>query len=134
MGKCKSNKEPAAAKGRQAEEYTAALLAKNGYTIMGRNYHSIYGEIDIIASCGEFICFVEVKARKSRAMVDAASSVTRAKQLKIIKTAFCWLDEFACDLQPRFDVCAITIDKDCAVINTDYIAAAFDGSVYNNGM
>ena len=39
------------------------LKAKN-YTILARNYHSRFGEIDIIARKQNTIIFVEVKTRK----------------------------------------------------------------------
>ena len=51
--------------GDRGEDYTAAYLKKNGYKILSRNYRKSYGEIDIIASKGKTICFVEVKTRHS---------------------------------------------------------------------
>lgn len=43
--------------GDRGEDYTARYLQKQGYTITGRNWHSRYGEIDIIAETGS-ICFL----------------------------------------------------------------------------
>lgn len=71
--------------------------------ILDRNYTVRGGEIDIIASDSEFICFVEVKFRSVRA-IDAYLSVGYKKQQRIIKTAYHYLYETSCDLQPRFDV------------------------------
>ena len=45
-----------------AEEY----LRAKGYTILGNNIRTPYGEIDIIASIEGSVVFVEVKARTSR--------------------------------------------------------------------
>ena len=38
-----------ASAGRAGEDYAAQKLTEQGYVIVARNYHSRYGEIDIIA-------------------------------------------------------------------------------------
>ena len=43
------------------EEWVAWYLQKKGWEILERNYHSRYGEIDMIAVDGPYIVFVEVK-------------------------------------------------------------------------
>ena len=55
-------------RGKLGEDITADYLCKNGFEIVARNYHSRYGEIDIIAKNSEFIAFVEVKARNEKAL------------------------------------------------------------------
>ncbi|MGN0807003.1 MAG: YraN family protein [Candidatus Coproplasma sp.] len=45
------------------ERKAARFLKKNGYKILGRNFKCKAGEIDIIASKGETIAFIEVKTR-----------------------------------------------------------------------
>ena len=52
--------------GNFGEDFTAKFLKKSGYKILERNYHSRYGEIDIIASKGAVLAFVEVKTRTER--------------------------------------------------------------------
>ena len=117
-------------KGKRAEEYAVKLLVEQGWQILAVNWHSAYGEIDIIARDGAYICFVEVKARKAHAMVGAAASVTPAKQRKIIQTALLYLQEYNQDLQPRFDVLAITWDTAGTVTGWEILKGAFDGSAY----
>ena len=41
--------------GGTGEYLTAEFLRKNGYTVVKRNYHCRYGEIDIIAETKEYI-------------------------------------------------------------------------------
>lgn len=114
-------------RGKLGEDITAAYLCRNGFEIIARNYHSRYGEIDIIAKSSEFILFVEVKARNEKAFERPAAAVTSAKRRKIIQTALIFLSEFEYDLQPRFDVCEITLDSRTAVlIELNYIESAFD--------
>jgi len=60
------------------------LKAKN-YTILARNYHSRFGEIDIIARKQNTIIFVEVKTRKNTAF----GRWERGALLLIIQRALC---------------------------------------------
>lgn len=93
--------------GRAGEDYAAEWLAFHGYSILARNYHSRFGEIDIIAKDSQYIVFVEVKTRERGAMVSAIQAVTKAKQQKIILTAQKFLQENPTALQPRFDLAAV---------------------------
>ena len=52
------------------EDFTARYYEKLGYEIKEKNYHSRYGEIDVIAENEEYIVFVEVKTRKAGSMVS----------------------------------------------------------------
>lgn len=118
-------------RGKFGEDITADYLCKNGFKIITRNYHSRYGEIDIIAKDSEFIAFVEVKARNEKALERPAAAVTAAKRRKIIQTALIFLSEFEYDLQPRFDVCEITIDsRTDMLIELNYIESAFDAEEF----
>lgn len=94
--------------GRAGEDYAAEWLKNHGYHIVARNYHSRYGEIDIIAEDSQYIVFVEVKTRADGSMVPPAEAVTRSKQKKILLTAQIYLQKNHSTLQPRFDVAAVT--------------------------
>ena len=45
--------------GNFGEDFTVNYLKKQGYKIIERNYHSRFGEIDIIAANKKVIAFVE---------------------------------------------------------------------------
>ncbi len=96
------------ATGKAGEEYTVQWLKKHGYSILVRNYHSRFGEIDIIARDAQYIVFVEVKTRKSNTMVSSLEAVSQRKQQKILLTAQQYLLCYPSKLQPRFDVAAVT--------------------------
>lgn len=49
--------------GREGEEIAAKYLIDKGYKILERNYHTRFGEIDLIVSKGGFLTFVEVKLK-----------------------------------------------------------------------
>ena len=61
--------------GSKAEIMVAAYLRKSGYIISKMNYHSKYGEIDIIAENRERVIFVEVKMRGKDAIMAPAEAV-----------------------------------------------------------
>lgn len=96
--------------GRRGEQCAAAHLKKMGYDILAMNYHSRYGEIDIIAGNDTYILFCEVKTRAKNALGTPAEAVTAAKQKKLIKTAYDYLYKHPCDCQPRFDVIEVETD------------------------
>lgn len=86
------------------EDMAVEDYLKDGYTLLCRNYHSRYGEIDIILKGHGFVVFSEVKLRKRGSFVTPSEAVTYNKQCKIIATAEKWLYENPEGLQPRFDV------------------------------
>ncbi len=72
--------------GKRAETVATWYLRLHGYQILECNFHSRFGEIDIIAKKLGTIAFIEVKARGNNE-VAPAYAVTDIKQQKIIKTA-----------------------------------------------
>lgn len=95
------------ARGKSGEDLALRYLESKGFALLCRNYRSRYGEIDMILENGEYIVFVEVKARGARALDSPGASVTPAKQRKIIQTALLYLAERPSSRQPRFDVVEI---------------------------
>ena len=75
-----------------------------------RNFRCAHGEIDLVASAGEYVVFVEVKTRSRGTAYHPTLAVTEAKKQRL-RT----LGQFYCDhhlaqaLQPRFDVIAVTL-------------------------
>ena len=93
--------------GAWGEEKAARFLTEQGYQIIRRNYHSRYGEIDLIAENMEYLIFVEVKLRKSVSHGLPEEAVTPAKQEKLRLTAQQYLQVHETKKQPRFDVVAL---------------------------
>ncbi len=113
------------ATGKAGEERAKNYLIKNGYEIIGSNYHSRYGEIDIIARRKNIIAFVEVKTRKINSVVKPIEAVTREKIKRLLMTAQVYIEKNEVKLQPRFDVCEVTLYEDGSVRVTNYIKNAF---------
>lgn len=110
--------------GKIGEEFTVKYLKKKGYKILTTNFHSRFGEIDIIAKKDKYIAFVEVKTRDEKFIVHPLEAVTKSKQKKIILTAQYYLQYSKENLQPRFDVASI-ICSNQKPISIDYIENAF---------
>jgi len=119
-------------RGKYGENFAAETLKTLGYVILERNYSSRYGEIDIIATLEDTICFVEVKARRRDAQVSGSAAVTRQKQKRIIATALMYLQRNPSGLQPRFDVFSIVTRDDRQAESYDFLTGAFDSAAYYN--
>jgi putative endonuclease len=91
------------------EEQAAALLEKEGYRILERNFRCRFGEIDLIARRRDILAFVEVKLRKNASYGEAREFVTPSKQRRLRLAASWYLSGrlWAQTLQPRFDVVEI---------------------------
>lgn len=109
--------------GKIGEDAVTKFLENKQYEILQRNFHSRWGEIDIIAKKDECIVFVEVKTRKNTYYGTPAEFVTPKKIKKIIKTAFTYLENTDCDM--RFDVAEVFFRNNKCEIN--YIENAFGG-------
>ena len=90
--------------GRFGEAAAAEYLRAKGYRILGQNYRTRRGEIDLIASGGRYLVFAEVKLRKDASMGEAREYVTLSKQRKVRSAALRYLMRHPTGLQPRFDV------------------------------
>ena len=90
--------------GRDAEELAAAWLAERGLTLVERNYRCRFGEIDLVAASGEFLVFIEVRARASESHGGAAGSITAAKRRKLVAAARHYLAAHRVNRPCRFDV------------------------------
>jgi putative endonuclease len=98
--------------GQRGEELAARWYARNGFTIVARNWRCPIGEIDLILRRGHLLVVAEVKARKSDAFGVPALAVTPTKQQRLRRLAAAWLAEHRVGrrVSVRFDVVAITGD------------------------
>ena len=108
--------------GTKGETIAVSLLRSQGYKILERNFHSRFGEIDIIAQDADTLVFVEVKTRWSRKFGSPEESVGRRKLKSIEKVG-----QYFRLLHPevpsaeRIDVVAIELDKSGKVIRRELI-------------
>ena len=102
--------------GRTAEDRAIEHIRLLGGTVLERNYYFHGGEIDLIALdsyMGEtYLCFIEVKFRHDACLGYPEESVTRNKQLKILRGARDYMCRKHTDPRTpvRFDVISILGD------------------------
>lgn len=96
------------------ESIATDLLVKKGYKIIAKNFRSKFGEIDIVANCGDTLVFVEVKTRWSRKFGKPEEAVIPRKLYRIKKAAeyYCLLNNVDLNnIKARIDVVAIEIEN-----------------------
>ena len=110
--------------GSAGEREAKKFLISNKYEILKTNFHSPYGEIDIIAKDHETLVFLEVKVR-STDLDSALNSISISKRKKISRTASYFLSKNHQydDMFTRFDV--IIILKRKTHTSLKYIKEAF---------
>ncbi len=97
------------------EKKAAKYLKRAGYKILKRNFVADDSEIDIIASKGDTVAFIEVKTRSKDGDCTLeprpASAVTPKKQRAIIKAAkvFCAFNPSS--KKKRFDIIEVLVNS-----------------------
>ena len=93
--------------GRWGEALAAQYLREKGCRVVAANWRCRFGELDLVAEDGPYLCFVEVKLRRSAAYGQAGEAVTGRKREKLRTAAQLYLSQHPTALQPRFDVVEI---------------------------
>lgn len=97
--------------GKEGEERAAQWLIAKGYIILHRNWRHSYHEIDIIASKGKFLHFIEVKARRASSLGNPEDSVTKKKFKNLQKAADEYLFRNPGHQWIQYDILSITVQK-----------------------
>lgn len=120
------------AKGQVVELWAKDFLTQNKLTYITSNYHSRFGEIDLIFMDNKrkpsSIVFVEVRYRKQQRFGSGAETVTISKQRKLIKTAQTFLQKETkySTFNARFDVVSVSSVND--EFQADWHQNAFQAS------
>jgi putative endonuclease len=111
--------------GRRGEDLACEYLERNGFMIVGRNYRTQRGEIDIIARLENFEVFVEVKARRTGDYGEPEEAITATKVRRIRAVASEYLGEKGLGTDVRFDVISVLIDGEGNLKDLRHIPDAF---------
>ena len=100
-------------KGTWYEQKACKLLKNAGLSLLQKNYHCPFGEIDLIMRDKDEIVFIEVRGRTKTHFACALESIDSHKQKKLLKSAQHylhtknWIDKVNC----RFDVVGFNEQK-----------------------
>jgi putative endonuclease len=96
--------------GHHGEEIAASFLAARGYHIIERNWRCSSGELDLVATDGNVLVFVEVRTRSGLRFGLAEESITLTKQTRLIALAETYLQEKSLSTRSwRIDVVAVQL-------------------------
>ncbi len=83
--------------GKWGEEMVVEHLVKEGYAIVERNWRSNHHEIDIIATKGDMVAFVEVKTRREKD-ANPLEAMTKSKISHLVNAANAYLRSLGLDV------------------------------------
>ena len=113
--------------GQDAESFAALALKRRGMRIIGRNFSSRYGEVDLVALSGRTLVFVEVRARRSTTFATQAETVTRAKSRRLTLTCQQFLQDTTLPwLDWRIDVAEVRLDRWRRPYHVSFIESAVE--------
>lgn len=99
-------------KGQEYEALALKYLMKKGLVLLDKNFHTRFGEVDLVMQHDDSIVFVEVRYRTHSRYGGPLASIHEGKQRKIIKTAKIYMHQQQLwQHNMRFDVVAIQPTK-----------------------
>lgn len=114
--------------GTVGEKLAADFLTKQGYKIIETNYRCKEGEVDIIARDGDYLVFIEVRTKTSRAFGTPEESVTPRKKEHLANVAARYMETRDNSNQPwRIDFVGVELDSSGKVRRIGLIKNAVEG-------
>jgi putative endonuclease len=109
--------------GAWAERHARRHLERKGLKLVEKNFSTRFGEIDLVMRDKETLVFVEVRLRRNTRFGHPAESIDRGKIERLRRTAESYLSAHGEATACRFDVVAITGNRN--VQTTEWIPDAF---------
>lgn len=103
-------------RGRDGETIASDFLIQKGYKIIEKNFHTKYGEIDLIVEKDEKLIFVEVKSKTGSDFGSPEEMINNRKLFQVRRTAEIYLLKNP-DVTKRYT--SFRIDAVCMVLNED---------------
>lgn len=108
--------------GRKAEAAAAVYLEMRGYKIIEQNFRRPRCEIDIVASKGDTVYFIEVKYRRNGDQGGGFEAITQSKLKQMQYAADYWIEE--CKWRGPYQLGAIELAGD------DFVVMGFIDNAY----
>lgn len=109
--------------GKKGEEIARHFLEDKGFIILETNWRHEKDEIDIIARDGDELVIVEVKTRRNNVFGEPEEAVGGQKEEFLIRAADVYLIDNNLNIDTRFDIVSIILNKKERKIN--HIVDAF---------
>ncbi|RBP98134.1 YraN family protein [Bifidobacterium aemilianum] len=113
--------------GRLGEQYARSWLEEQGWRILDHNWHSRYGELDLVALDPQgLLVFVEVKTRRSKLYGSPQEAITAHKRLTLRRAGVQWLmdpENHVAHTGSSFDVIAVSVHQ--GQVHLNHIREAF---------
>ena len=112
--------------GNAAEDLAVDFLTARGWEVLARNVLYRDGELDLVVKKDSLYAFVEVRMKSHGYSGDPRSTVTHAKQRRVVRAATRWLlrQRLLDRVDVRFDVISVTGQGRNAEL--EHIENAFD--------
>lgn len=104
--------------GIKSEDKACKYLKQIGFEILERNFHSKFGEIDIIALKNNILHFIEVKATWGN--YEVSYRLDNKKYTKILKTIEYYFMKHCCDKNYQLDLLCVYKDDIKLIENISY--------------
>ena len=105
----------------------ARHLEANGYGILGTNFRTSSGEIDIVARKDGVLVFVEVRTKSGSSLGSPEDSLTRVKRTRLVAVAEEYIQTTGAEnTEWRIDLCAIEMNSRGALTRLDVIENAVE--------
>jgi putative endonuclease len=110
------------------EKLAADFLTKQGYEIIETNFRCKEGEVDIVARDGDFLVFIEVRAKSSHIFGSPEESITTRKKQHLKNVAEYYRENHDnLPQQWRIDFVAVELDRTGNVSRIEIIKNAVEG-------
>ena len=119
--------------GARGEDEAAAHLERLGHAILGRNFRTRYGELDIVSAACRCLVFTEVKTRTAGGRsgpATALEAVGPAKRRRLRLMVREWFrlrggGHERCARGVRFDAIGVVLDSSRQLVTLDHVEDAF---------
>jgi len=93
--------------GAMGETLARNYLQQQGYELLATNWRYSKAEVDIIATDGEQLIFVEVKTRTTTAFGQPEEFVSPRQQERLVQAAIAYMEATSRECEIRFDIISI---------------------------
>jgi putative endonuclease len=112
--------------GRLGEQLASEHLERLGYAIVSRNHRTRFGEIDLVATDGTVLVFVEVKTRRGRGQPwDALHEAKRAQVRRMARSYLTEAHDRPRVELLRFDAIGVVVDARGRLTRLEHVENAF---------